>query len=297
MKTTLKRVIVLVGLGIFSGLSILNMQTYLALAKVAYGLVKFLPFAWFLDQQKIPWLLAAIAGSSFLMWRGKKFNPFLACVVAIALLGLIVVAFKSPELSVSVFGVLLWGTSTACQTAPFWVKSFFFDAMIGAFRAHEVEATTSSDNEATKDLVERRNNLPQEILASITTGAFIANGLDILLGIWQYPIMSWENLTKFNFSMETVAVDSVLKVLLLSVLPELVLLLMARYFYLCAIDTSGSRKEQKTEKRKSYRGVSYEPYDSGDRTQSPKEGRAQRRHRQPGRRRHRQPGQRRPNFS
>lgn len=277
MKQNLKRTIVVIGMGLFSGLSILNMQPYFSLAEVAYGLIKFLPFVWFLNMQMVPILLAVMAACAFLLHRGKKFNPFLAAGMRISILFLIILSFKSMELSISVFGVLLWGTSTLCQTAPFWLKSFFFDGVIGAFRSHKTEASVSSDNEATKTLIEKRNNLPQEILRVVTTGALVANGIDILLGIWQYPLISWANLFSLSFSPETVAIDAVIKVLLLSVLPEVVLLITARYLYLCSIDVEKNGGSRRQEKRQGFSGGSDGDQNSRNQNSRTQNSRTQRR--------------------
>jgi hypothetical protein len=252
MKKTLQKSIVFIGGGLFVGLSLLNMQTYLALAEVAIGLVKFLPFGWWIQSQSLPLLLAVLGFVTFLVFRAKKTNYFLIAIQMIVVIALIVKAFQFAPMAISAFGVLMWSASTMAQTAPFWAKSFFFDSIRDVFRTHVDEAVLVSDSEATKTLTAKRNALPSEILSGLTIAALVANAIDIMLGIWQYPIMSWHDLFSFNFSVETVAADSVLKVLLLSVLPEVFLIITARLIYLSSIDTKTS--SNKSAKRQDWGG-------------------------------------------
>lgn len=255
MKNKLvQRFVVGGGLALFAGLSILNMQTYLALAKEAYKLVKFLPFAWWITPQILPATLAAVAVSAFFLVRGRKLNPFFVAVLAIAVGVLFILAMSSEDMAVSSFGLLLWATSTAMQTAPFWVKTFFFDAIRDAFRNQPTETTAASDSKAVRDLTEKRNNLPQEILQGFTSFAFGANAVDIGLGIWQYPIVSWANLTAMTFTAETIAVDSVLKVILLSVLPEVLLFGLSHVLYLCSLGGATANRTDKASKRRPFGG-------------------------------------------
>lgn len=234
-KQTLQRAIVILGLALFAGLSILNMQTYLALARVAYQLVQYLPFGWWITPQIIPITIAIMCGAGFFLWRGKKVNPICMLILGIGSFVLFIIGMSTEDMAVSSFGMLLWVASTALQTGPFWVKSTFYHAIVRAFRSQPVEAVRADDSDALKTLTHERNNLPETILKGFTAFAIGANLVDIALGIWQYPPMSWDNLWRLNFSSETIIFANVLAVLLLSVLPEVVLLLVARLLYLCSL--------------------------------------------------------------
>lgn len=252
MKQTFKRIIVGVGGAIFVGLSLLNMQPYFALAKSAYGLIRWLPFVGFLTTQMIPIILAVMAASAFMLSRGKNksgkggtFQSVLIGTLIISVFALIILAFKIPEIAVSTFGILLWVVSTSFQTLPFWLKSFFFDEIVSVFRSHKKEESLSSDDDAVKELIEKRNAIPQNMLSASTIAALVANLVDILLGVWQAPIMTLENFIKLNFTLKTVSLEALRQVMMLSVLPELILATAMLGIYFCSIKANGNSRQQR----------------------------------------------------